>query len=205
MGIYRRYVIPRITDLAMRNKAVSLERARFVPLAVGTVLEVGGGSARNLPFYGKSVERLVVLEPSRELWSLGSARVGAAPFPVEFVPASAEAIPAPDRSFDSVVMTWTLCTIADPAAALSEICRVLKPTGRMIFVEHGKAADAGVATWQDRLNPLWRPVAGGCNMNRPIAALIAASGLIVDELETGYAPGPRVLSYLYKGIATRRH
>jgi hypothetical protein len=101
-------------------------------------------------------------------------------------------------------MTWTLCTIADPVAALAEIARVLKPAGRLIFVEHGKAPDPGVAAWQARLNPLWRPLAGGCNMNRAIASLVAASGLVVDELESGYAAGPRVLSYLYKGIATRR-
>ncbi|HEV2548903.1 MAG TPA: class I SAM-dependent methyltransferase [Stellaceae bacterium] len=204
MGLYGRYVLPRITDLAMRNKAPRLERARYVPLAAGVVLEVGAGSALNLPFYGEGVERLVALEPSRELWSLGRARVHAARFPVDFVPASAEAIPAPDRSFDSAVMTWTLCTVADPGAALAEIARVLKPAGRLIFIEHGKAPDAGVAAWQDRLNPLWRPLAGGCNMNREIASLVAASGLVVDELETGYAAGPRVLSYLYKGVATRR-
>jgi ubiquinone/menaquinone biosynthesis C-methylase UbiE len=189
MGFYDRYILPHLTDLAMRNRAAALERARYVPLAIGNVLEIGAGSALNLPFYGPRVERLVALEPSPERWKLGYKRADTARFPVEFLPASAEAIPAADRSFDSVVMTWSLCTIADPAAALAEIARVLKPAGRLIFVEHGKAPDAGVAAWQDRLNLLWRPAAGGCNMNRPIASLIAASGLVVNELEDGLCTG----------------
>jgi len=204
MGFYDRYILPHLTDLAMRNRAAALERARYVPLATGNVLEIGAGSALNLPFYGPRVERLVALEPSPELWNLGCKRADAARFPIEFVPASAEAIPAPDRTFDSIVMTWTLCTIVHPTTALAEIARVLKPGGRLIFIEHGKAPDVRVAAWQDRLNLPWRAVAGGCNMNRAITSLIAGSGFAIDELETGYAAWPKVLSYLYKGIATHR-
>jgi ubiquinone/menaquinone biosynthesis C-methylase UbiE len=203
MGVYERYLLPHLTNLAMRNQVLARERRRYVPLATGTVLEIGAGSARNLPYYGAAVERLVALEPSHELWRLGRARVGEARFPVEHLPCPAEAIAARDQTFDTVVMTWTLCTIPDPEAALAEMARVLKPGGRLIFVEHGKAPDAGVAAWQNRLNPLWRPIAGGCNMNRAIATLIAQR-FAVAELETGYAAGPKVLSYLYKGIATPR-
>jgi ubiquinone/menaquinone biosynthesis C-methylase UbiE len=204
MGFYDRYILPHLTDLAMRNRAAALERARYVPLATGNVLEIGAGSALNLPFYGPRVERLVALEPSRELWDLGCKRFDAARLAIEFVPASAEAIPAPDRTFDSIVMTWTLCTIVHPTTALAEIARVLKPGGCLIFIEHGKAPDVKVAAWQDRLNSPWRAVAGGCNMNRAITSLIAGSGFAIDELETGYAAWPKVLSYLYKGIATHR-
>jgi ubiquinone/menaquinone biosynthesis C-methylase UbiE len=205
MGLYGRYVVPRLINFAMQDKTVAAERARYVPLAAGKVLEIGAGSALNLPFYRREeVERLVALEPSRELWELGRERVAAARFPVEFMPASAEAIPAPDRAFDTIVMTWTLCSIAHPAKALAEMARVLKPAGRLIFIEHGRAPEANVAAWQDRLNPLWRPIAGGCNMNRAIDSLIAGSGFAIGGLEAGYGVGPKVLTYLYRGIAVLR-
>jgi ubiquinone/menaquinone biosynthesis C-methylase UbiE len=202
MGLYRRYIVPHLVNLAMQDKAAAAERARYVPLAGGEVLEIGAGSALNLPFYGEDVERLVALEPSRQLWELGRKRLAAAHFPVEFVPASAESIPAPSGAFDAVVMTWTLCTIAAPEKALAEIARVLKPTGRLIFVEHGRSPEDKVSAWQDRLNPLWRPVAGGCNMNRPIDRLIERARFAIGQLDTGYSAGPKMLSYLFRGIAS---
>ena len=202
MGLYRRYVVPHLVNLAMQDKAAAAERARYVPLAGGDVLEVGAGSALNLPFYGEEVERLVALEPSRRLWELGRKRLSAARFPVEFVQALAESIPAPDGAFDAVVMTWTLCTIAAPDKALAEIARVLKPTGRLIFIEHGRSREDQVSRWQDRLNPLWRPLAGGCNMNRPINRLIERARFAVRQLDTGYSEGPKMLSYLFRGIAS---
>lgn len=205
MGLYGRYVLPHLINLAMQNKAATAERARYVPLAGGRVLEVGAGSALNLPFYGGDVEQLVALEPSRELWELGRKRRAAARFPIEFIPASAEAIPARDGTFDTVVLTWTLCTVAEPEKALAEIARVLRPTGRLIFVEHGRAPDQNIAAWQDRFNPLWRPIAGGCNMNRAADALIEGHGFAITQIEEGYVPGPRILSYLYRGIAAPRH
>jgi SAM-dependent methyltransferase len=201
MGLYHRYVVPHLVNLAMRDKAAAAERARYVPLAGGEVLEVGAGSALNLPFYGAGVDRLVALEPSRQVWELGRKRLAAARFPIEFVQASAESIPAPSGAFDTVVMTWTLCTIGEPEKALAEIARVLKPTGRLIFIEHGRSPESNVAAWQDRLNPLWRPLAGGCNINRSIDRLIGRGRFAMSEMETGYSAGPKILSYLYKGIA----
>lgn len=201
MRLYRRYLLPRLINLVMQDKATAAERTRYVPLAAGVVLEVGAGSALNLPFYGREVERLMAVDPSRELWELGRRRLAAVRFPVDFVRCSAESIPVPDGVFDAVVLTWTLCSIDDPAKALAEISRVLKSTGRLIFVEHGRAPDHRVAAWQDRLNPWWRRVAGGCNMNRTIDTLIASSGFSITQIETGYNPGPKPLTYLYKGVA----
>ena len=201
MGLYSRYVVPHLVNLARQDKAATAERARYVPLAGGKVLEVGAGSALNIPFYGPEVDRLVALEPSRQLWELGRKRLAAARFPVEFVQASAESIPAPDGAYDTVVMTWTLCSIGRPERALAEIARILKPAGRLIFIEHGRSPESHITAWQDRLNPVWRPLAGGCNMNRPIDRLIGSTGLTIKQMDTGYTPGPKILSYLYKGVA----
>jgi SAM-dependent methyltransferase len=169
MSLSARYVLPRLT-----------ERARLVPLASGVVLEVGIGSALNLPFYGRSVEKVYGVDPSRELWGIGQLRVEAPPFPVELLSCSAERIPLDAAVADSAVSTWTLCTIADPGAALREIRRVLKPAGHLLFIEHGQAPDAGVEAWQNRLTPIWKRMAGGCHMNRKIDALITQAGFRVS-------------------------
>lgn len=201
MGIHGRYVLPRLIDLVMRSERDRAERARLVPAAHGRVLEVGFGSGLNLPFYGSAVERLYALDPSRELYALARRRIDAAGVPVEFMPGSAEEIPLPGASVDDVVMTWTACSIRDPRQALREVRRVLKPDGRLIFVEHGRAPDAAVVRWQDRLNPMWKRVAGGCNLNRPIDDVIRSAGFDISDIERGYSDGPKPFSYLYKGIA----
>jgi ubiquinone/menaquinone biosynthesis C-methylase UbiE len=203
MTLYGRYILPRLIHLAMRNTVATAERARFVLLAAGTVLEVGIGSGLNLPFYGPKVERLHALDPSRELWRMARDRVAAAPFPVEFDAVSAETIPLADRSVDTVVSTWTLCTIPDPERALAEMRRVPRPGGRLIFVEHGRSLEPRVRAWQDGLTPLWRRVAGGCHLNRPIDRLILDARFRLDELERGYAGRPKTMEYLYKGVAQR--
>jgi ubiquinone/menaquinone biosynthesis C-methylase UbiE len=203
VSLYARYILPRLIDLAMSRKADAVERARLVPLASGVVLEVGAGSALNVPFYGRAVERLYALEPSRELWRLGRGRVDNAAFPVELVPTSAESIPLRDSAVDTVVTTWTLCTIPDAPAALREMLRVLKPQGTLIFIEHGRSPDARVRAWQERLNPLWTRVAGGCNLDRRIDHLIAGAGFQISAIERGYSDGPRLFTYLYKGLARR--
>jgi ubiquinone/menaquinone biosynthesis C-methylase UbiE len=203
VNLYERYVLPRLTDLVMRNKADAEERAKLVPLASGVVVEVGIGSALNVPFYGPEVKKLYGVDPSVELWKIGRRRAERAPFPVEFVPASAERIPLDDALADVVVSTWTLCTISQPAVALAEVRRVLKPGGQFLFIEHGRAPEPGVQRWQDRLTPIWGRVAGGCHMNRRIDELIAGAGFHVIRLDRGYASGPRVLAYLYKGRAER--
>lgn len=201
MSFYGRYILPFLIDFAMSNRVASRERARWVSRARGIVLEIGAGSGRNGAFYGREVEKLIALEPSEELRRRARRRMAGVPFAVEFLADPAEAIPLGDGVVDSVVTTWTLCTVADPLRALTEVRRVLRPDGRLIFVEHGRSPDPTVVAWQDRATPLWRRVAGGCHLNRPIAGLLADAGFVTEELQIGYAPGPRVASYLYRGIA----
>lgn len=201
MGIYARHVLPRLINLAMRNKAATAERARLVPLASGTVLEVGIGSGLNIPLYPPDLKRLYGLDPSPELWRLAQKRVSRAPFPIGFVESSAERIPLADRAVDTVVTTWTLCTIPDPVSALKEMRRVLKAEGQLIFIEHGRSPDGRVLAWQERLTPLWKRIAGGCNLDREIDALIAGAGFRITQIERAYSRGPKPFAYLYKGLA----
>jgi len=201
VGLYSRYILPRLIDLVMRAPTETAERRQMIPRASGSVLEVGFGSGLNLSFYGRDVREIYGVDPSGELWRLGRRRLEGAKCPVHFVQASAEQIPLEDRRFDTVTMTWTLCSIRDPVRALTEIRRVLKPDGSVIFIEHGRSPDRGVQAWQARLTPWWRRIAGGCHLDRAIDALFATAGFHVDELSTGYAGGPRPFSYLFKGIA----
>lgn len=203
MNVYEKYVLPRLIHLGMRSKVATAERRRFIPLASGTVLEVGVGSGINLPFYGPKVQKLYALDPSRELWEMARKRVREAPFPVEFLASSAERIPMEDMSVDTVVTTWTLCTIPNPLEALAEMGRVLKPQGRLIFVEHGRSPDPGVLAWQNRLTPVWKRIGGGCHLNRKIDELIADAGFCITQIDRGYSRGPRPMTYLYKGLAQR--
>ena len=205
MSVYGKYVLPRLIDLAMRSKADAAEREKLIPLASGVILEVGIGSGLNLPFYGPRVERLYGLDPSLELWTLARSRVASAPFPVEFLRASAEGIPMEDVTVDTVVMTWTLCSIPGARQALQEMKRVLKPGGRLLFVEHGLAPDRGVVAWQNRLNPLWNRVAGGCHLNRNIDDLITDAGFLLTQIDRGYGGGPKPMAYLYRGLARPSH
>jgi ubiquinone/menaquinone biosynthesis C-methylase UbiE len=201
MGIYRTYVLPRLIDCTMQNKLATAERACFVPLASGRVLEVGIGSGLNLPFYSRNVTALIGVDPSGELWQLARQRVAAAAFPVEYIGLSGEQMPLEDETFDTVVTTWTLCTIPNPVTALKEMRRVLKPGGLLIFVEHGRAPDRRVQVWQNRLHPLWRRITGGCNLNRMIDTLIAEAGFRICQIDRGYVKGPRLFAFLYKGLA----
>lgn len=201
MGLYARHVLPRLIELAMKNKAAGKERARFVPLAGGVVLEVGVGSGLNIPIYGPAVQKLYALDPSPELLRMARPRAKQASFPAELFQQSAEAIPLADESVDTVVTTWTLCSIPDAARALREMRRVLRRDGRLIFIEHGRSVDPDVVRWQDRLTPWWRHLSGGCHLNRPIDRLLAQGGFQVAEMERGYGTGPRTTSYLYRGIA----
>ena len=201
MGVYEKYVVPRIVDLTLRAEFVSEERKKCLADVRGSVLEVGFGSGLNLPHYPKGVERVVAVDPSAEGAKLAGKRIAAAPFPVEYVGLSGETIDAPDASFDAVVSTWTLCTIPAVETALEQMRRVLKPGGHLYFVEHGLAADPKVQRWQHRLNPIQRFLCGGCNVNRNIEALVTGAGFRLETLEKGYAKGPKFASFHYRGVA----
>ena len=200
MSLYAKYILPRITDLAMSNPETRRLRAAWIPHALGKVLEVGIGSGLNLEFYSSEVERVYGVDPSLELQRMARKRLG--PIDVEFLSQSAEEpLPLANASIDTVVLTWTLCSIADPQRALQEMKRVLKANGRLIFVEHGRAPDPGVVVWQDRLTPLWKRTCGGCHLNRRIDEIIKQAGFQIPELTTAYLPGPRPMTYTYQGVA----
>jgi len=201
MSLYDRWILPRMLDIVMRNKEITRHRAALVPQAHGAVLEVGIGSGLNLSFYGPQVQRVIAIDPSENLVRMARKRARSMKFPVEFFERSGEAIPIEDHCVDTVLTTFTLCTIADPLAALSEMRRVLRPSGRLLFAEHGFAPDRSVQHWQHRCNPLWNRVAGGCNLNRKMDELISSAGFHIAELTASYAKGPRPLSYIYAGTA----
>jgi ubiquinone/menaquinone biosynthesis C-methylase UbiE len=204
VGFYAKRILPHLINAAMKNKDATRLRAVWVPEARGRVLEIGIGSGLNLPFYSSQVECLYGVEPSAELQKMAEERAKRSNLRVEFLLQSAEdAIGLADESVDTVVMTWTLCSIPDPMRALAQMKRVLKPDGRMLFIEHGKSPDAGVARWQDRLQPAWKKIGGGCHLNRKIDQLLGTAGFEIQELQTGYLPGPRPMTYTYQGRASR--
>ena len=200
MSFYNDVILPKLCDLAMRNKRLVPYRERVIGAAEGCVLEIGTGSGRNLPFYRSSAQQILALEPSPKLVAMARS-VPHPGTPVSFLEASAETIPLDDRTVDTVVTTWTLCSIPQAATALLEMRRVLRPGGRLLFVEHGLAPDEGVRWWQDRLTPAWRSISGGCHLNRPIQAMIEAAGFRVDRIETGYMPGLKPMTFMYEGSA----
>jgi ubiquinone/menaquinone biosynthesis C-methylase UbiE len=200
MGFYNDVILPRLCDLAMRNKDMVPYRARVIGAAEGRVLEIGIGSGLNLPFYRNSRE-IIGLEPSPRLIAMARRAAERASTPVTLIEGSASAIPVDDRSIDTVVTTWTLCTIPDAARALSEMERVLKPSGRLLFVEHGMAPEPRVRSWQNWLTPAWKRISGGCHLNRPIKLMIEAAHFNFERLETGYMPGLRPMAFLYQGSA----
>ncbi len=201
-GWYDRYVLPQILDFACGGKPIRRQRQKVVPLASGDVLEIGIGTALNAPFYDKArVRRIVGVDPALQLHPLALRRIRAAGLQVELVGLSAEKLPLDDQSFDSVVCTYTLCSIPDPAGALAEIRRMLRPGGKLLFSEHGRAPDESVRRWQRRLQPIWGPLGGGCNLSLNVPALLEAAGFRT-RIESRYIPGPRFASYHFWGVAT---
>jgi len=203
MGFYDRYVLPHFINLACGTKPILKQREKVVPQAQGRILEVGMGSGINIPFYNPDkVEKVWGLEPSLGMREKARERVEAAPFDLEWLSLPGEEIPLDDNSADTIVLTYTLCTIPGWEAALRQMRRVLKPGGKMLFSEHGKAPDEAVQRWQARVNPLWMKIAGGCHLNRDIPRLLEQGGFKVRDMEAMYVPStPKIAGFTYWGYA----
>jgi ubiquinone/menaquinone biosynthesis C-methylase UbiE len=205
VGFYDRHVLPFLLNSAMSAKPISYQRKKVVPRAEGRVLEIGFGAGHNLPYYDVSkVTHLWALEPSNEMRAKAAERVRASPLKLEFLDLPGEQIPLDDESADTVLVTYTLCSIPDVMRALSGMRRVLKPRGRLLFCEHGEAPDANVLRWQRRITPVWKKIGGGCHVDRAIPKLIRDSGFAIQDMDTMYLPGtPRFAGFNYWGSATK--
>jgi len=203
VGIWARYVLPRIIDVACGTSGVSAQRREVVPLASGQVLEIGMGTGHNLRWYDpERVERVIGLDPAEEMLERARRRSAPMPFPVEHLALEGERIPLDAASVDTVVVTFTLCSIPGVETALAGMRRALKPEGRLLFCEHGLAPDARTARWQNRLTPAWRHVFGGCHLNRDVPALLRAGGFTIEQLDTAWIPGsPAIAGFCYRGVA----
>jgi len=205
MGLYNKHVLPKVINWVCKQKPARKQREKIIPLAVGNVLEIGIGSGLNIPLYDKNnVKHLTAIDPSIELWSQNNIDFKDLSFDVDYIKAFAEDIPVDSNSFDSIVITYTMCSIPDVVTAFDEIRRVLKKDGQLLFCEHGKAPDKAVQKWQNNINPLWKRVGGGCNLNRDIPAIIRDNGFKINKMETMYIPGWRPASFNYWGSAVIR-
>ena len=195
MGVYGDQILPRFINVACGMKTVRPLRQRVCAGLEGEVVELGFGSGHNVPFYPKAVARVAAVEPADIGWKLARKRVSASGVPVERSGLDGQSLPFPDDSFDTALSTWTLCTIPDVMTALAEVRRVLKPGGRLYFLEHGLAPDEKVRRWQHRLNPLQNRIFGGCNLNRPIVDLLSGAGFTITEVDVFYEEGaPKFLA-----------
>lgn len=202
-GLYEKYVLPRIIHFVCGLSPMIMQRQRTVPQATGRVLEIGIGSGLNLPFYNPDkVEHLWGLDPSAEMWALSKKTREKVGFDIEFINSGAEKIPLDNQIVDTVLITYALCTIPDVSAALGEVRRVLKPGGHVLFCEHGAAPDEAVLRWQNRLNPVWQKLGGGCHLNRRIPQLFEESGFTLREMDASYIMGFKPASFNYRGTAT---
>jgi ubiquinone/menaquinone biosynthesis C-methylase UbiE len=202
MGFYDDRVLPHIINAVMNNKQTREIRQRVCADLKGEVLEIGFGTGHNLPFMTNGVTKLLAVEPSKRSVELARQRIDSAPMPVEVIGLDGQRLPVDDDSVDAVLCTWSLCTIPDPVAAVREVNRVLRPGGTFHFVEHGRAPDERVRRWQDRFNGVQQKIAGGCNLNRDIPAIVEGGGLAISKLETYYGKGePKTLGSLYEGRA----
>jgi ubiquinone/menaquinone biosynthesis C-methylase UbiE len=206
MGLYDKYILPHFLNCACGSKPIKYQREKVVPMAEGLVLEVGIGSGLNIPYYDAAkVDKILGLDPSEELNCMALKVAEDKGIPVEFILSGAEAMPLPDNHVDTVLVTFTMCTIPEVAAANKEMLRVLKPGGKMIFCEHGLAPDTNVSKWQSRIDPIWGKIAGGCHLNRDIPGLITAAGFEIEAMEQMYLPStPKFAGYNYWGTAVAR-
>jgi ubiquinone/menaquinone biosynthesis C-methylase UbiE len=205
LGFYDKYILPKVLNCTCGSKPFNYQRDKIVPLADGIVLDIGIGSGLNIPFYNKTkIEYLYGLDPSKELLNIAKSSAKEEQFEIEFLECGAEDIPLPDKTIDTVLITYTMCTIPDVTLSNSEIMRVLKDDGKLLFCEHGLAPDRRVSKWQNRINPLWNKIAGGCNLNRNIPELITSSGFRISNMEEMYLPStPKFAGYNYWGIAKK--
>ena len=201
MNYYNKHVLPKLIDWTCKQNSNMRQRQKVVPFAKGKVLEIGVGSGLNIPFYDKSqVQQLTAIDPSEEIWNRNKNNTEELGFEFQFIKAFADNIPIDNNTFDSVVITYTLCSIPETDKALEEVRRVLKPNGQLIFCEHGKAPDKSVQNWQNIINPLWKRIGGGCNLHRDIPFIIENSGFKISSLETMYIPGWKPASFNFWGI-----
>ena len=205
MGLYNKYILPKFINCACGSKQIDYQRGKLVPYAKGIVLDIGIGSGLNIPFYNKSnINHLYGLDPSPELLEIAIKVAKTHELDIEFLECGAESIPLADDSIDTIVITYTMCTIPDISLSNAEMFRVLKPNGKLLFCEHGIAPDESVAKWQKIINPVWNKIAGGCNLNRDIPRLIKSSGLKISEIEEMYLPStPKFAGYNYWGVAEK--
>lgn len=202
MSFYQEYCLPHLINCACGMKDIEKQRGKIVPMAKGKVLEIGMGSGLNLKHYNSDeVEMVWGLEPSEGMRRKAQSNLVKSKVPVEWLSLPSEKIPLENASADTVVLTYTLCTILDWRAALAEMRRVLKPEGQLLFSEHGESPDDDIRKWQHRINPVWKKLAGGCNLNRPIPALIESAGFKISSIDQTYLKGPKVATYQYYGIA----
>ena len=200
MNFYQKYIVPRITNFLCGHKTFTRQRQKVVPLAKGRVLEIGFGTGLNLGFYDpEKVDHVWGLDPSAAMWQM--ANPAAVPFDVEFIQASAARIPLDSGSADTILVTYTLCSVPNAIEALKDMRRVLKPGGEFIFCEHGAAPDANVRKWQDRLNPVWSKLAGGCNLNLSIPTLVEQGGFKIQAMDTKFLPIWKPAAFNYWGTA----
>ena len=205
MGFYEKHCLPHILNCACGIKPVQRQRQKVVPLARGRVLEIGMGSGLNLPFYNvANVEFVWGLEPSAAMRKKAQTNLAKTALDVRWLDLPGEEIPLDDNSVDTVLLTYTLCTIPDWQKALGQMRRVLKPGGELIFCEHGIAPDASVQKWQARVNPWWGKLFGGCQLNRAIPEYLDQGGFNIDQMETMYLPGLKIATYNYWGVATQK-
>lgn len=201
LNFYERWILPTLLDWVMRQTQLEKYRREAVAPARGRVLEIGIGSGLNFPFYGQQVEMVIGIDPSRRLLAMARQRAADAGIKAELIQGTATALPLAERTIDTIVVTWALCSIPEPFLALREMRRVLKPDGRLFFIEHGLCPERRVERWQHWLTPAWRHVSGGCHLNRRIDDLIRAAGFGLIELRHEYAEGPRIFTYMYGGCA----
>ena len=205
MNLYNKYILPKFLNCACGSKPINYQRQKVVPLAKGKVLDIGIGSGLNIPFYNSDkIDQVIGIDPSHELIELAKELANESKASIDFVIGSAESIPYPDNFFDAVLVTYTMCTIPNVAMANKEMWRVLKDDGRLIFCEHGLAPDKKISKWQNRIDPFWGKIAGGCHLNRDIQKLITDAGFSFESLDKMYLPStPKFAGYNYWGIGKK--